>query len=302
MKRIRSLGRFVLVGLLLAGALHASAATLDRVRETGQIRLGYIDGARPFSYRDESGNAAGYAVALCQSVARAVKEQLKLPQLETEYVLLGAEERFDALQQGRVDVLCAGGAATVSRREQASLSIPIFVGGIAALIHDDAPASLRAKLEERPEPRQAHWRASLGQVLRDRTYVVAKGTTTAEWLAGRISALGIPAKVETVDGFGAGVERIADGSADVLFGDRALLLDAAMRSPHAGDLVLLERRFSYESVGLALPRGDEDFRLLVDRLLSGLYRSGQIDAVYSPYFGKLDPQTLHFLQAVSLSD
>ena len=110
------------------------------------------------------------------------------------------------------------------------------------------------------------------------------------------------ARVETVDGFAAGVERVADRSADVFFADRELLLDAAKRSPSAGELVILERRFTYEAVGLAVPRGDEDLRLLVDRMLSGLYRSGEIAAIYTPYFGKPDPQTLHFFQAVSLAE
>ena len=302
MQRARSGSLLASIFLLLASALPASAATLDHVRETGQLRLGYVEGARPYSYRDESGNAAGYTVALCQNIAEAVRAELKLPQLKAEFVLLGPDERFDAVKQGKVDLLCAAGTPTVSRREAASFSIPVFLGGIAALIHDDASANMRAVLEQKPEPFQPHWRASLGQVLRDRTYVVARGTTTVDWLSGRIKDLGISAKTETVDSFAAGVERIADRSADVFFGDRALLLDAAVRSPSAGDLVLLERHFTYEAPALAMQRGDEDFRLLVDRALSRLYRSGEIDAIYTPYYGKLDPQTLHFFQACSLAE
>jgi ABC-type amino acid transport substrate-binding protein len=105
-----------------------------------------------------------------------------------------------------------------------------------------------------------------------------------------------------VDTLAEGVERVADRVADVFFGERALRLDAAMRSPYAGDLVLLERHFTYEAPALALQRGDEDFRLLIDRTLSGMYRSGEIEAIYTPYFGKPDPQTLHFFQACSLAD
>jgi ABC-type amino acid transport substrate-binding protein len=302
MKRTRSWGRFASVFLLAASAVPGSAATLDHVRESGQIRLGYVEGARPYSYRDESGNASGYSVALCQTVAHAVKTELNLPQLRIEYVLLGAEDRFDAVKQGKVDLLCAAGTPTVARREAASFSIPVFLGGVAALIHDDAPANMRAVLEQKPEPFQPRWRASLNQVLRDRVYVAARGTTMVEWLSGKIAELGIPARAETVDTFAEGVDRVADRSADVFFGDRALLLDAAMRSPHAGDLVLLERHFTYEAPALALQRDDEEFRLLVDRTLSRLFRSGEIAAIYTPYFGKPEPQTLHFLQANSLAE
>lgn len=302
MQRARSGSFLAAIFLLLAGALPSSAATLDQVRGTGTLRLGYVDGARPFSYRDESGKAAGYSVALCEKVADAVRAELKLPQLRSEYVLLGAEGRFDAVKQGRVDLLCAAGAPTVSRRELVSFSIPVFLGGVAALIHEDAPARIREVLEGRPEPYEPRWRASLGQVLRDRVYVVAQGTTTVDWLSGRISELGLSAKMVAVDGFAAGVERVADRSADVFFGDRALLLEAAVRSPSAGDLVLLDRHFTYEAPALALQRGDEDFRLLIDRALSRLYRSGEIEAIYTPYFGKPDVQSLRFFQVSSLAE
>ena len=71
--RVR-IGTFVMA--LLAVALippawptPASAATLDRVKQTGKLNLGYRADGRPFSYRDELGNADGYAVALCKAVA-----------------------------------------------------------------------------------------------------------------------------------------------------------------------------------------------------------------------------------------
>jgi hypothetical protein len=55
-----------------------------------------------------------------------------------------------------------------------------------------------------------------------------------------------------------------DRSANVFFADRSILLDAATRSPSAGDLTVLDRLFTYGPLALALARGDEDFRLLVD--------------------------------------
>ena len=51
----------------------------------------------------------------------------------------------------------------------------------------------------------------------------------------------------------------------MFFGDRPILLDAAQRSASSGDLVVLDRLFTVEPLALALERGDEDFRLLVDR-------------------------------------
>src|SRR6478736_9873466 len=64
----------------------ASAATLDRMQQTGKLTLGYRADARPFSYRDESGNAAGYSVVLCRKIAEQVKAELKLSTLNVEFV------------------------------------------------------------------------------------------------------------------------------------------------------------------------------------------------------------------------
>lgn len=288
--------------LLLLLALPASGATLDRVREAGSLRLGFVDGARPFSYRDESGNAAGYSVALCQQVADAVKEELQLPQLKIEFVALGAGERFDAMKEGKVDLLCAAGPQTVATREKVSFSIPIFVGGISALVRSDAPAAMRAILEGEPEPYQPRWRASLVQILRGRILAAPRGTTAETWLEQRISEFGVDAKMEVVDSFPSGVELVADRRAAALFGDRALLLDAAMRSPSAKDLTLLDRHFSDAAVALAVQRSDEDFRLLVDRVLSRLYHSDRIAEIYARFFGKPDAETLRFLRTNALSD
>jgi polar amino acid transport system substrate-binding protein len=68
----------------LAVGSPASAATLERVKQAGKIILGYRADARPFAFRDESGNAAGYAVALCQKIAEQVKAELGLSTLAVE--------------------------------------------------------------------------------------------------------------------------------------------------------------------------------------------------------------------------
>ena len=44
---------------------------------------------------------------------------------------------------------------------------------------------------------------------------------------------------------------------------------------------------------LALPRGDSDFRLAVDRALSHIYRSGEIAAIFQHSFGgKAEPSPI----------
>ena len=117
----------------LFAAMPASAATLDRIRETGSIKLGYLADARPFSFRNESGAAEGYAVALCQQVADQVKKGLALPGLTVEWVPVTLDDRLSDVQQGNVDLLCAPTSATLARRQDVSFSIPVFAGGNRAV-------------------------------------------------------------------------------------------------------------------------------------------------------------------------
>src|SRR5258706_12170872 len=67
----------------------------------GRIRLGFSSAARPFAYRDDSGQAAGYAIEICQSIASAVQRQPGFAGVKVEWVPVSAEDRFSALQGGR---------------------------------------------------------------------------------------------------------------------------------------------------------------------------------------------------------
>jgi ABC-type amino acid transport substrate-binding protein len=66
--------------------------------------------------------------------------------------------------------------------------------------------------------------------------------------------------------------------------------------------VVLDRLFAYEPLALALQRGDEDFRLLVDRTLSELYRSGEIGNLYASWFGEPDENALTFFRLSTLPE
>src|ERR1700757_585844 len=106
----------VLTGALLcvAFALPALAAgTLDKARENARLTFGYRADARPFSYTDELGKAAGYSVALCRRIADAVKAELNLPALAVEFVPVTSANRFDELQHGQIDLLCGTATPTL---------------------------------------------------------------------------------------------------------------------------------------------------------------------------------------------
>jgi putrescine:ornithine antiporter len=291
-----------ILSLTLLSPLSASAGTLDQVKKTGRIRLGYRTDARPLSYKDEAGKAAGYNVALCELVADATKSELGLASLPVEWVPVTIDNRFRALQQGDIDLLCGAETVTLARRAEVAFSIPTFLGGIGALLRADSSARLRDVLSGRPPAAQPYWRANAGQILQAQTFSVLAGATSEAWLAGRMKEFQLAAKVAAVPSYEAGVQGVLDRSTTVFFGDRAILLDAAKRSASAGDLTVLGRSFTYEPLALALGRGDDDFRLVVDRTLSRLYRSGEIGAIYAKWCGEPDENALAFFRMNTLPE
>jgi len=280
----------------------AAGGTLDRIRETGRIRLGYRADARPLSYRDESGNAAGYSVALCQAVVEATKAELGAGALAVEWVPVTAESRFGALQAGEIDLLCGAETVTLARRAEVSFSIPTFPGGVGALVRADATARFKEVLAGREQAFRPTWRANAGQVLQTKKFTVVAGTTAEKWLADKRKELDLVSEVATTNSYEAGLGLVLDREADAFFGDRVLLLGVATRSPSAKELIVLDRLFTVEPLALALARGDEAFRLVVDRTLSRLYASGAIGELYAKWCGEPDESTLAFFRMSAIPD
>jgi ABC-type amino acid transport substrate-binding protein len=262
----------------------ASAATLDRVKQTSKLILGYRADARPFSYKDESGNADGYAVALCKLASEKLKSDLNLPDLAVEWVPVTVEDQFKALQENKIDLLC-GAAKTLSSLKDADFSVPIFPGGIGALLRADAPVGLKEVLSGRP-PAGPLWRGYPAQVLERQIFSVVAGTPSEKWLNDRLGQLQLTAQVLPVEGYDAGIKSVLDRQSSAFFADRSILFEAAKRSPSASDLVVLDRQFTYAPIALALERNDADFRLVVDRALSQLFGSEQFHDLYVKWFGK----------------
>ena len=109
------------------------AGTLERIRDNGVFKIGYREDTPPFSYKNSIGERTGYSLDLCRAVAAHVKKELGLAKMSVEYVSVTAENRFKAVQSGRVDLLCGATTATLDRRELVDFSVPTFVDGASVL-------------------------------------------------------------------------------------------------------------------------------------------------------------------------
>ena len=236
-----------------------------------------------------------------QKIADQVKSELKLEKLTINWVPVTAEDRFSAVQQGKVDLLCGADSTTLTRRKDVSFSIPILPSGIGAVLRAGHPV-LREVLSD-VTPSRPIWRGSPARTLIEaQTFAVIAGTTSEKVLTDRINKFDLTVTVIKVDSYDAGIRAVLDGTANVFFGDRLILLDAVKRSPLQGDLVVLDRLFTNEPIALAFARGDEDFRLLVDRSLSQVFASGEFPALYQKWLGAPDETAKAFFRGSALPD
>ena len=70
-----------------------------------------------------------------------------------------------------------------------------------------------------------------------------------------------------------------------VLGDGAILLFNWLQSPERDRLKLSELSLSNEPYALVMARGDDGFRLTVDRALARLYRSDRIEEIFQTSFG-----------------
>ena len=257
----------VVVAMPAAAVLEksASAGVLDRISQDKTIRIAYREDAPPFSYKDKIGEPAGFMVDLCRGVAKKLAEQLNLTPLNVTYVAVTAADRFETIRQQKADLLCEPTSATLSRRELVDFSLATFVDGASLMIRADGPHDLKA--------------------MSGKKIGVLAGTTTEQGLRNTLKAVGITADIIPAKTHAEGLSMLDDGKISAYFGDRSILVSLIRGSKAPRKLALAENYLSVEPYALALPHGDDEFRLAVDRALSHIYRSGEIAGIFNRTFG-----------------
>ncbi len=265
---IVSLARFVSVVLAAAALMLSSvgAGTLDAVKQAKTIRLAVRDDAPPFSYKDRTGEPAGFMVDLCRAVVKHLAGDLGLGEVKIVYVPVTAADRFDAIKGGKADLLCEPTSETLSRRGQVDFSIPTFVDGASMMVEADGPSEFGA--------------------LAGKKIGVLAGTTTEQSLRAALDATSLKADVVLARTHEEGIKMLDAGDIAAYFADRAILGYLVDMSSEPDKLSIADQFLSSELYALALPRGDSDFRLAIDRALSRIYKSGEIHTVFASAFGK----------------
>jgi ABC-type amino acid transport substrate-binding protein len=263
------LGVFVAFALLAAGATAQSAPnTLGKIKAAKAINVAFSGDSLPFSYVADGNKPAGYSIDLCQRVIAAISRAVGEPDLKVNWRVGSVSERLQMVASGKADMDCANTTMTQTRLKDVDFSNLIFVDGGGFLVTVDAPVNRFTDLS-------------------GKRIAVLKGTTTEQRLNAALKSRLVNATVVTIGDANEGMALLASGGADAYAGDKIKLIGLVAQAKDPDRYAMLIEDLSYEPYALALPRGDAAFRLEVNKALTQVYMSGDIESIFQQWLGKL---------------
>ena len=271
-----------LITMLASGiTLAADFSTLEQVKKTKKIRIGYRADKPPMSFVNRNNELVGYSIDLCLHMVAEMKSTLEIPDISVEYVPVNASNRFDALTDNKIDILCGVTTKTISRSEIVDFTQPTFVTGAALLTLKTLEVQNISELS-------------------GKKIAVVKDTTTFDSLTKMLKREGSDAEVVTVKTAVDGMNAVTRGEVDAFSGDQIVLVGLIINSDNPKQFALTENVFSFEPFALAVRKNDSEFRLVADRMLSRLYRTKKVLLLYDKWFGSYIKKMPTLLEAMYL--
>lgn len=278
---MRSLIKAVVAITLFAPALSGadSVPTLEQIKKSGKIRIGFRQSEPPMSFRDNEGNPVGYSIDLCTRIVTAVKTHLDDPAISIDFVPVNAQNRFAALIENKIDILCGATTKTLSRSERVDFTQLTFATGASLMSLQATPVNTLDDLQ-------------------GKKVAVTRDTTTETVLKSALEQTLVEAEVVVVDSAVQGFDMLSSGDVAAYSADQVVLIGLLFTSNAPQKYGVSEITFSYEPFALALRRNDADFRLIADRVLSQMYRTGGIIQIYKKWFGRFSDKIPSAIAAV----
>lgn len=243
---------FILLATVFLPVL-ATAQTIDKIKSSGTIVIGFRTDAAPLSYLADN-SPQGYTPTICFELAAYIGKSVGLTDLNVIFESVDTENRFDLVESGEIDLLCGAATITLSRMEQVDFSDPVYVDGTTVALKKDAPEQFAD--------------------LAGQKIGVRSGTTTLEALQTSLAAQNIEADVIQFDDHPSGMAALEGDVIMAYFADQSILMNMVRSKGNASDFKVFDELLTIEKQGLAMRRGDTEFRLLVNAGLSSLYASG----------------------------
>jgi ABC-type amino acid transport substrate-binding protein len=273
------------LGIILLIAFFASplsakelTGTLQQIKKSGQIRIGYRVSEPPMSFLDKDGNPTGYSIDICKGIVTEVENKIGTG-VKIEYVPVTADGRFKALGDNKIDILCGSTTKTLSRSELVDFTQLTFVTGASLMTLKDNKTLDSAGFD-------------------GTTIGVVKATTTAIALKKLIQETSTNAEIVLFNSAKESIEALRQKKIDAFSSDQIVLIGLALKEHDPMNFVIKSDVFSFEPFALAVKRNDANFRLVADRVISELYRSRKILEIYDKWIGKFTRKRLPIFDAM----
>jgi glutamate/aspartate transport system substrate-binding protein len=273
---------FLCAVMMLATPLAAQeGATLQKIKENGEIVVGHRESSVPFSYINDQGEPEGYSIDLCMRIVDAVQEEIGVDDLSVRFVPVNPQTRIPLLANGTIDIECGSTTNNLTRQQQVDYGPTTFITGTKLLVKKDSGIS---EVED----------------LDGKAIAVAQGTTNERAIKTVIEDKGIDADILNVKDHAEGFLALETDRVDAYSTDHILLHGLISKAKNPDEYEVVGRFLSYDPYALMVPRGDADFRLVVNRTLSELFRSGEIFTIYQKWFDPMGVPTTDLLEAAFL--
>ena len=252
--------------LAATAASHAEdTPTLAKIKSSGAITIGYRDASFGFSYLDASQKPIGYSMDICQRIVEAIKTELKLPAIEVKYQGVTSANRIPLVQNGTVDIECGSTTNLVERQKQVAFSPDIFRYNVRTLVKTDSGIKSISDLQ-------------------GKTVVTTAGTTSFRLLReadkGRSLEVTQIAGKDHTDSF----LLVESGRAQAFVLDDILLAGQIANARSPKDYAIVGESLRTENQSLMFRKDDPDFKAVVDRVVVGMMKSGEMEKLYNRWF------------------
>lgn len=246
-------GTAALLLLLFLAVPGFAQSSLDRVRKSGELRIG-TDATYPPFETAEGGQYTGFDIDLGAAIARELG-------VKARFINASFDGIFPALQNGTFDAVMSAVTITPDRSASMLFSDPYYDSGQLIVVNQDrqginTPDDLKGKT------------------------VGVQINTTAQFDLEKREGVKV-AKYNTID---LALLDLRNRRIDAVVTDAPVLKYMIFQSFR--ELKPVGRRFTDEKFGVALAQESEDLRLEINKALKKIKETGEYDRIHEKWFGE----------------
>lgn len=272
---LRKMGAIAAIAMLFGTNIsgveaQGTTGTLKKIKDSGTITLGVRESSVPFSYLDNNQKSIGYSIDLCMKVVDAIKKELKLPKLEVKTTPVTSQTRIPLMTNGTIDLECGSTTNSKERQKQVGFSVAHYVTSVRMAVKADSGIKSLNDLD-------------------GKSVVTTTGTTSDRYI--KQNEKGKQINVKNVYGkdHAESFLMLESGRAQAFVMDDVLLAGLIAQSKNPKAFAIVGPALSVEPYGLMFRKDDPQFKAVIDKTLTGLMKSGQINGIYGKWFTKPIP-------------